>query len=262
MKEMIFFDVDNTLVDAKTHKISKSTLLALQEMGEYYELGIATGRSLSTLYDNGVLSAYPWRVLVCNNGQLVYDQQGRILYDAPMDPSLVQAVMEVAKHNHLPLLLGTPDWYQYGEVNADQIKAHEFFHFPIPGPIHDSSKEPVYMMVGFGSLHHDYKEYAQIKGIQIIPGQSTYCDIVAAGSGKEQGILAAQAQLHFPSYLAFGDSDNDLGMFSHARYAIAMGQGSQLAKQKAHWITSSVQEDGILYAWNHCDIFHHKHADQ
>lgn len=258
MKEMIFFDVDNTLVDAKTHKIPESTLMALQEMGKNYELGIATGRALSTLYDNGVLSAYPWRVLVCNNGQLVYDQDGHILYDAPMDPIQVQAVMDVAKKAHMPLLIGTPNWHQYGEVNAYQIKAHEFFHFPIPKPFDVSTCDPVYMMVGFGPQHHDYQEYASINGIQVIPGQSTYCDIVAAGSGKEQGILAAQAQLHFSTYLAFGDSDNDLGMFAHARYAIAMGQGSQLAKQQADWITSSVQEDGILYAWKHCEQFTHK----
>ena len=34
MKELIFFDVDDTLVDSKTHKIPESTLTVMQEMAE------------------------------------------------------------------------------------------------------------------------------------------------------------------------------------------------------------------------------------
>lgn len=54
MKELIFFDVDNTLLDSTIHKIPDSTLTALTQMSAFYDIAIATGRSLCTLIDNGV----------------------------------------------------------------------------------------------------------------------------------------------------------------------------------------------------------------
>lgn len=255
MREVIFFDVDNTLVDSNTHQIPSSTIKALHELGQQYDLAIATGRALGTLVDNGVLAAYPWSIYVCNNGQLVYNERKEVIYAQPMNPQSVQAAMRVAKQHQMPLLIGTPTWYQYGEVNEYQMIAQEFFHFPVPEPIQEPFSSDVFLMVGFGPKGSTYPEYQAIDDLQVIPGQSTYCDLIAADSGKAKGIEAAQKQLHFPSYLACGDSDNDLGMFAHARYAIAMGQGSQAAKQCADYITKAVDEDGIYHATMHCEVF-------
>lgn len=254
MREVIFFDVDNTLVDSNTHKIPESTVYALSELGKKYDLGIATGRSLHTLIDNGVIDAYPWSLYVCNNGQLVYDSQKAVIYAKPIPPHAVKTVMKVAREHHFALLLGTPLWYQYGEVTEYERIAHDFFQIPIPESLPVPFEENVYMMVTYGPMYDKYDEFRQIEGIQIIPGQSTYCDILDRDSGKEKGILAAQKLLHFPSYIAFGDSDNDLGMFAHARYSIVMGQGSEAAKKAADYITKAVDDDGIADVLIHCDL--------
>lgn len=254
MKELIFFDVDDTLLDSRTHKIPESTKQALQELQKEYLLGIATGRSLSTLYDNGVIDAADWSIYVCNNGQLVYDQKHKEIYRNPMDPSVAKRVIETALAHSDALLVGTPEWFQIGEVNAYEEEAHQFFHIPIPDPLMNENPD-IFMMVTYGPRNDTYERYRSIDGITIMPGQSTYCDIVAKGFNKYTGIQAALSFLKRDAYLAFGDSNNDLEMLTYAQYAIVMGQGSEQAKQYANFITKPVYEDGIAYALAHCEQF-------
>lgn len=257
MKELIFFDVDNTLLDSKTHKIPDSTRQTLREMAAFYDLGIATGRSLSTLIENGVAAAFPWSAYVCNNGQLVYDHNQEVRYQAHLDPEIVKQIIAAAKLHEEPLLAGTPNWCQVGTPNANQIHAHRFFHMDIPKD-QLSEDAAVYMFVAFGANDSDYDKYRSIPGIQVISAAAGYCDIIAANSGKEVGIKEALKLLHQDSYIAFGDSDNDIGMLKNSRYAIVMGQGSEFAKVHADYITAAVDQDGIAYAWKHCPLFHNQ----
>ena len=48
--------------------------------------------------------------------------------------------------------------------------------------------------------------------------------------------------------MAFGDSLNDIDMFEHVKYSIAMGNGMDVIKEKAWDITTSNDENGITLA--------------
>jgi len=254
MKPMLFFDVDDTLLDSRTHTISERTRKALQQMQQEYPLGIATGRSFSTLLDVGIVHAAPWSYFVCNNGQLVYDENYHEIYRHTMDDDIVKQIIQTAAMRNEPLLAATPQWLQIHTANAYQEEAHHFFHMAIPTDCYQEGQD-VFMMVAFGPKGCAYDAYRAIEGIMLLPSQSTYCDIIAKDSGKHVGIQAALQHCHCPSFVAFGDSDNDIDMLKHAQYGIAMGQGSTQAKAHADFITKAVYEDGIAYAWEHAPYF-------
>ncbi|MDD3339020.1 MAG: HAD family hydrolase [Lachnospiraceae bacterium] len=46
--------------------------------------------------------------------------------------------------------------------------------------------------------------------------------------------------------IAFGDSNNDLGMFEAADYKVAMGNATESLKKQADYITGTQEEEGIL----------------
>lgn len=48
--------------------------------------------------------------------------------------------------------------------------------------------------------------------------------------------------------MAIGDERNDLDMFAFAGTSVAMGNGNDLDKQAADYVTSSNDEDGIAQA--------------
>lgn len=49
--------------------------------------------------------------------------------------------------------------------------------------------------------------------------------------------------------IAIGDSANDMTMITHAHLGIAMGNASQALKEKANYVTSCVDEDGLYNAF-------------
>ena len=51
--------------------------------------------------------------------------------------------------------------------------------------------------------------------------------------------------------MAFGDGENDMAMLRFAGIGVAMGNGSDLLKQKADYVTASVDDDGIEKALLH-----------
>ena len=61
-------------------------------------------------------------------------------------------------------------------------------------------------------------------------------------------ILLEKLGVHRADTVAFGDSTNDLPMFALAGTAIAMGNGVPELKEKAHYITDTVLQDGIWKA--------------
>lgn len=247
MKEIIFFDVDDTLVDSQTHLVPESTKHALLYLSKYYDMAIATGRSLPSLMETQIHKLIPWDAFVCNNGQIVYDQNYEILFQQALDPNDVQAILDIAKQRKEPVLLATPNWHRIGESNAYMETAHAFFHIPIPKDIHELY-EDVIMLLVYGPLGFDYAPYKQVEGLDFLPGQSTYCDIVKAGFEKSIGIQKVLDHVQVDSYLAFGDSNNDLGMLQQARIAVVLGQGTTAAKALADFVTKPVYEDGIAYA--------------
>lgn len=247
MKEIIFFDVDDTLVDSRTHTIPQSTIDALQKLHKTYYLAIATGRSLSSMKESGVHLIIDWDMYVCNNGQMVYDGKENIIVKHAIDIQAVQQVLRIAEERKEPVLLSMPQWKMIGEVNAYMEHAHHFFNVSIPDAITYHEQEVIMMLI-YGPKGWDYAPYQGIDGITLVPGQSTYCDIVKEGFDKAKGIQSVMNYLHCTSYLAFGDSNNDLGMLKDARIAIVMGQGTNEAKAYADYITKAVDEDGIAYA--------------
>ena len=50
---------------------------------------------------------------------------------------------------------------------------------------------------------------------------------------------------------AFGDSANDIEMLKMAGTAIAMGNGAELAKAVADYVTDTVDNDGLYNAMRH-----------
>ena len=54
--------------------------------------------------------------------------------------------------------------------------------------------------------------------------------------------------------MAFGDGGNDISMLQHAGLGVAMGNAKEEVKQKADYVTTSVDEDGIANALKHFGI--------
>lgn len=72
-------------------------------------------------------------------------------------------------------------------------------------------------------------------------------DVMRCGVHKMAALnlLLKKLRLHARNIIAFGDSENDLEMISHAGVGVAMGNASERLKQAADYIAPCSWEDGI-----------------
>ena len=75
----------------------------------------------------------------------------------------------------------------------------------------------------------------------------------AREADKGQGLLTMAAYVGLdPAFtIAFGDGGNDTTMIRTAGIGIAMGNAIEALKQEANYVTTSVDNDGILNALKH-----------
>ncbi len=98
-----------------------------------------------------------------------------------------------------------------------------------------------------------------------LPDGLVFTDFVFAGEITKGHINKATAMETVRSHMqkktgepwrtiAFGDSDNDIPMLRAADVGVCMGNGNQNAKDAADYITSAVDDDGLLHAFEHLGL--------
>jgi hydroxymethylpyrimidine pyrophosphatase-like HAD family hydrolase len=133
------------------------------------------------------------------------------------------------------------------EPNEDVIRSCNYFNNPIP-PVGSYTNQEVGAMIAYGPLDYDYQEFKDIEELDVMVGESSYADITIKGISKATGIAYFMKLWNMKSYVAFGDSLNDVEMFKHASFSICMGQGNNELKKLSDFVTTSIDEDGIYYA--------------
>lgn len=242
---MICFDVDGTLRDNKDHKVSDSTLRALRQLKENgYRIIIATGRGLDSLTKTGVMDIIEWDGFVCNNGQVIMDSQRNVIFHATMDKEAVREILRIADEKNMVACIKAKKRKLNRDPDEYALTSLKFFNNAIPEVL-PYEGEDVEAMIVYGPLKYDYNEYRNVDGVVVLPGESTYADITIANLTKASGIKVLMDIYGLKEYIAFGDSLNDMFMFKEAKISVAMGQGNDILKQHATYITSSIDEDGV-----------------
>ena len=104
----------------------------------------------------------------------------------------------------------------------------------------------------------DYEPVLMARMPQCVSGRwhPEFTDITANGADKGKGILAMARHEGFdPSRtMAFGDGGNDTTMILQAGIGVAMGNAIDALKHQADYVTTSVDDDGILNALRHFKV--------
>lgn len=260
MKKAAFFDIDGTILDEDNY-IPESTVEGihkLQEKGNYAFL--CTGRSRAFVRDKALLDiGFDGIVSGCGTMIEFHDE---VLYYKKLEHSQVQKTMAFLKENRAATIMeGRFHLYldedDFGDdsyvVRLRRELGEELL--PIGG------SEPDWEVSKFScvTLHSDLAVLQQElkKDYELLIHNSMVMEIVPKGCSKGTGILRVCERLGIAveDTYAFGDSVNDLPMFEVAGHSIAMGNGSEIVKQKASYVTDMLHADGIYHALEHFALF-------
>ena len=103
----------------------------------------------------------------------------------------------------------------------------------------------------------DEKDIPRLKalsgGAKVTRWHQNGCDLLPPDGGKHVGVKAYMEKYGVlrNEIMAFGDGNNDVEMLRLAGFGVAMGNASLSAKESADYITTDIDENGILNAVEH-----------
>lgn len=281
IKYALFFDIDGTLVSFRTHEIPASTIFALtQAKANGHKVFISTGRPPLIITNLGAIE-HLIDGFVTINGALCFVGQGCGLVGKGTTSLAISSHEQTQSENckvvrckdipkeDVRVVVGDAQEKRYGlivvgekdvavldpEGEVDRVFRGEIAveNLGLSKPLETVLEQRILQLTPFFSEEYERELMARIPSCTSGRWHPAFTDITAKGADKGEGILALAAHLGLdPHYtMAFGDGGNDSSMIKAAGIGVAMGNALESLKKEADFITSSVDDDGVLNALRH-----------
>lgn len=255
--KIIFFDIDGTLYSHTQERIPLSCVNAIKKLKENgYIIALCSGRSLLLLDQLKIRKYIDADYMVLINGSLVVDKNLNEIYKCPINTNTMEKFVNKVKEIQGELAIITKDdLFRLGD-NLELInKGYIPLHIDIP-PKKDFINKEVYQCNLF---IEDYQinQFNELENeLNFIHLLDYGYDVLAKDESKTKGIekLINYLKIDKEECIAFGDGNNDIGMIEYVGLGIAMGNGVSQIKQKANYVTSSIDEEGIYNALKHFNL--------
>ena len=258
-KYALFFDIDGTLVSFKTHEIPASTIFALtQAKANGSRVYIATGRPPVILTNLGAIE-HLIDGYITTNGALCYVGDQLVCCQPIPMQDVMTCVNDAQEKGYSLIVVGRKKVAVLdpkGDVDRIFRQMLAVKNLDKASPLDEVLQQDILQLTPF--FPADYEPQLLARMPQCVSGRwhPEFTDITANGADKGKGIQAMARHDGFdPNHtIAFGDGGNDTSMILQAGIGVAMGNAIDVLKQQADYITTSVDEDGILNALHHFGV--------
>lgn len=252
-RKYFFFDYDGTLAVPRTREIPQSTqetLARLHDEGHF--IALATGRLQINAVD--FISSMGIDNLVADGGNSV-TIAGDLKWMEPLDLKPVQECLRILDTHHIPWAVTTANELVRYSPRQDFAEIAGDYYVPTqydPALTVDSLST-VYKAYIPCKLEDEYKvvETGALKGVPHVRYNSD--TIFIEPMDKKRGIKYVMDYFGAPyeDVVVFGDGFNDVTMFTPEWTSIAMGNAREVLKERATYITTDCDKDGIKNACLH-----------
>ena len=248
--KIIFFDIDDTLRNSKTGFIPSTIPTVFQQLREKGILtGIATGRGIFGVVPE--IKALKPDFFVTLNGAYIEDKKGNVIYSNKIAKDKVEEYITWTKEVGI-------DYGLVGSHAAKLSRRTEMISQAID-PIYPDlevdpdfyQKEDIYQMWTFEDQGDDLTLPESLAStLRMVRWHEHSSDVVSISGSKAAGVAKVVDQLGLKPeiVMVFGDGLNDFELFDYAGISVAMGISHDKIKEKADYITKTLEEDGIFDA--------------
>ena len=248
--KIIFFDIDDTLRNSKTGFIPSTIPTAFKQLRDKGILtGIATGRGIFGVVPE--IKTLKPDFFVTLNGAYIEDKKGNVIYSNKIAKDKVEEYITWTKEVGI-------DYGLVGSHVAKLSRRTEMISQAID-PIYPDlevdpdfyQKEDIYQLWTFEEQGDDLVLPDTLAStLRMVRWHEHSSDVVPISGSKASGVAKVVDQLDLKpeNVMVFGDGLNDLELFDYAGISVAMGVSHEKIKEKADYITKTLEEDGIFDA--------------
>lgn len=255
---VVFFDIDGTVVDNDTQIIPESTVEAIRLLRENGHLPVVnTGRPYGHI-DPRIrdLDFGGW---ICACGMELILEGQHIYRDVPTAEDCQWVFREAHRCGMMIQAEGDTRLLYDPTVTYTGFAAREAERLARKGVCvvpYDAVEDPSFVKFVThdtpGCLRQEFLDLMSPKFQAFYHGGSMV-EFIKQGNSKALGMERLLKILNIPKEQTFalGDSGNDLPMFAAAGTTICMGNGMDVLKAQADYVTDHILEDGIWNALKH-----------
>ena len=252
----LFYDIDGTLVSFESHQIPPSTIMALtQAKANGHKVFIATGRPPIIITNLGAIEHLIDGYVTTNGALCFVGDEVVSCKHIPADEARL-VVEDSIEKNYGVIVIGEKDVAVLdpnGDVDLIFRQHLAVENLNLAKPVEYVLQQRIMQITPFFDKDYEAELMQRLPGCTSGRWHPAFTDITALGADKGEGLLAMARYLGFdPKYtMAFGDGGNDTTMIRTAGVGVAMGNAIDDLKKEADFVTTSVDEDGILNALRH-----------
>ena len=248
--KIIFFDIDDTLRNSKTGFVPSTIPTVFKQLRDKGILtGIATGRGIFGVVPE--IKALKPDFFVTLNGAYIEEKKGNVIYSNKIAKDKVEEYITWTKEVGI-------DYGLVGSHAAKLSRRTEMISQAID-PIYPDlevdpdfyQKEDIYQMWTFEEQGDDLVLPESLAStLRMVRWHEHSSDVVPISGSKAAGVAKVVDQLGLKpeNVMVFGDGLNDLELFDYAGISVAMGISHDKIKEKADYITKTLEEDGVFNA--------------
>lgn len=272
MRKYLFLDIDMTLFSPSQGCVPESAQQAISDARKNgHKVFLCTGRSLAEASDYLRL---PVDGFVFASGAMCY-AEGRRVYDHPINPADVEKITAMIRETGMGVLVGgaagaymDPKCYRaislyLGNGEPDPKKREAIM--AANGMFTEDKrhmKDPIYKLGASVEHGESFERLEEIlpepyKLVVTLSARSgDFSEITDSAITKSTGIreILKVYKADMKDAVGIGDSGNDIDMIQACGIGIAMGNANDEVKDAADWVTTHIDDDGILNAFRHVGV--------
>ena len=249
MVKAIFFDVDGTLLSHESKDVPVSARKALEELKQKgIHVVAATGRHILEMADLPV-NDISFDSYITLNGQLCLNQNKDLVFGNPLENEEKEAIIQLFNEKEIPVMMIEKDRIYMNFVN-DYVRKAQADVSTCVFDCDEYTGNDIYMVSVYIDSSREDEFRKKFSNCLVTRWHDLGIDIVSKTGGKVAGIkrYLEMYNIDIKDTMAFGDGENDLEMLKFVNLGVAMGNGKDIVKQEADYVTSDIDDDGVYNA--------------
>lgn len=260
--KLIAIDIDDTLLNS-AGKLLPSTIQAVQKATtQGVKVVLCTGRPLAGvkpyLAELGITG--DGQYVVTYNGAVIESVTGRVIAKHLVANADYRRMTAFAKEHHVPFnVLDAESTIYTADRDVNWVTVVQAWENKAGLLVREPDELPADFQIAKGLFVGEGPQLDAVEplvkatfgdDLYVVRAATNFLELMHAQVNKGKALidLAKVLGLHADEVMAIGDERNDLPMFAFAGTAVAMGNGSDVAKEASDYVTLTNDEGGVADA--------------